>query len=200
MEERSKNDNKKKNIIEKYNSTSYFYDKRYRAIQEEKYEILLKNYIVNDKNILDLGCGTGLFFQYVAKSLLNKALITSNYIAVDISWNMLLKFKSKIISPNYSKYPPNLILSDIEYLPFRDNTFFSIFSLTSFQNLPHIKNGIKESFRVSKHNADFKFSILKKKLDLESLLKILEPKIKGLSVIKRENLEDIIVQGKIVKN
>ena len=116
----------------------------------------------------------------------------SNYIAVDISWNMLLKFKSKIISPNYSKNPPNLILSDIEYLPFRDNIFYSIFSLTSFQNLPYIKNGIKESFRVSKNNADFKFSILKKELELKSLLKILKPKIKDLLIIK--NCKSIINQ------
>jgi len=199
LEEHSKIHNKKKKIIEKYNSSSQFYDKRYRVIQEEKYEIVLNNYRADGRIILDLGCGTGLFFEYIKKSLLHKEAIKLNYVGVDISWKMLLEFKSKIINFNYSNYTPNLILSDIDCLPFRENIFFSIFALTSFQNLPHTKDGINESFRVSKNNADFKFSILKKKLELESLLKILKTKIKDLYIINNENLEDIVIQGIILK-
>lgn len=200
MEEQSKNCNKKKKIIEKYNSTSDFYDKRYKAIQEEKYEIVLKNYRVNEKIILDMGCGTGLFFDYITKSIKKQGERKCNYVGVDISWNMLLRFKSKVINYNYNKYALNLLLSDMEYLPFRQNIFYSIFSLTSFQNLPHIQIGITESFRVSKNNADYKFSILKKKLDLEWLLKILKPKIEEIEVIEKENLEDIIIQGNVLKD
>ena len=161
MEEQPKNQNKKKIIIEKYNASSQFYDKRYRKIQEEKYEIVLRNYRANGKLILDLGCGTGLFFSFLAESLFNYEKIKYTYIALDISWNMLLRFKSKI--NNTKKNSVDLILSDIEYLPFRENKFCSIFSLTSFQNLPHIPKGIEESLRVGKNNADYKFSILKKK-------------------------------------
>ncbi len=199
MEEYSKNQNKKKKIIEKYNSSSYFYDKRYKAIQEEKYEIVLKNKPENGKRILDLGCGTGLFFEYLKKSIKRQGELSFNYIALDISWNMLLSFKSKLINNNHNNKDLNLILSDIEYLPFRDSVFFSIFSLTSFQNLPHIQNGIIESVRVSKNNADYRFSILKKNLELEWLIKILEPGIKEIKVIEKENLEDIIIQGKVSK-
>ncbi|MCK4381025.1 MAG: hypothetical protein KAW51_07780, partial [Candidatus Lokiarchaeota archaeon] len=95
---------------------------------------------------------------------------------------------------------PNLILADIEYLPFRENIFVSIFSLTSFQNLPHLHKGLHELFRVSKNKAEFKFSILKKNLELELLLEILRPIIKDLKVIKEENLEDFIVQGSLLKD
>ncbi len=200
MEEQSKNCNKKKKIIEKYNSTSDFYDKRYKAIQEEKYEIVLKNYKANEKIILDMGCGTGLFFDYITKSIKKQGEIKCNYVGVDISWNMLLRFKSKVINYNFNKYALNLLLSDMEYLPFRENIFYSMFSLTSFQNLPHIQIGIIESFRVSKNNADYKFSILKKNLDLQWLLKILKPKIEEIEVIEKENLEDIIIQGKVLKD
>jgi len=200
VEEHSKNKNKKKGIIEKYNSSSDFYDIRYKAIQEEKYEIILKTYVANGNIILDMGCGTGLFFEYITKSIKKQGERKGNYVALDISWNMLLRFKSKVINYNHKKYALNLILSDIEHLPFRENIFNSIFSLTSFQNLPNIKIGIAESFRVSKNNADYKFSILKKKIELEMLLKILKPNIKEIEVIKKENLEDIIIQGKVSKN
>ncbi len=200
MEEHSKNQNKKKSIIEKYNSSSHFYDKRYKAIQEEKYEIVLKNYRANGKIIIDMGCGTGLFFEYITKSIKKQGEIKFNYVAVDISCNMLLRFKSKVINYNCKKYALNLILSDMEHLPFRENIFDSTFSLTSFQNLPHIQIGITESFRVSKNNADYNFSILKKKLELELLLKILKPEIKEIKVIEKENLEDFIIQGKLLKD
>ena len=200
LEEHSKNHDKKNRIIDKYNSSSFFYDKRYRAIQEEKYEIVLNNYIGNEKLILDMGCGTGLLFEHIIKLILEREVIRINYVALDISWNMLLEFKSKIFNLKKRRFSPNLILADIECLPFRENIFFSIFSLTSFQNLPHIHKGLHELFRVSKNKAEFKFSILKKNLELELLLEILRPNIKDLKVIKEENLEDIIVQGRLLKD
>ncbi|MFW9827893.1 MAG: methyltransferase domain-containing protein [Candidatus Thorarchaeota archaeon] len=199
LEEKSKIYNKKKKIIEKYNSTSDFYDKRYKAIQEEKYEIALKNYKDNKNHLLDLGCGTGLLFEYFINSNLEKEIIKNNYIGVDISWNMLLKFKSKSSKSEYTEYSPNLILADIEHLPFRKNIFYSIFSFTSFQNLPDTKIGIKELLLVSKNNAYFKFSILKKNLELDSLLRILKTNLKEVSILQKQNLEDVIIQGRIFK-
>jgi ubiquinone/menaquinone biosynthesis C-methylase UbiE len=199
LEEESKIHSKKKKIIEKYNSTSNFYDKRYRTIQEEKYEIILNTFKDNNKTILDLGCGTGLFFENFVKSNLEKKAIKNNYIGLDISWNMLLKFKSKISKSKYVDYSPHFVLADIEYLPFRENIFYSIFSFTSFQNLPGIKIGIKELLRVSKNNAHFKFSILKKNLEIDSLLEILKPKLREINIIQKEELEDIIIQGRIFK-
>jgi ubiquinone/menaquinone biosynthesis C-methylase UbiE len=195
LEEHSKNHKKKKRIIEKYDLSSHFYDKRYKAIQEEKYEILVENYRANGKRILDMGCGTGLFFEYIKKYILNERTKKSDYIGLDISWNMLLEFKSKIFTP----YIPNLIRSDIEFLPFRNDIFHSIFALTSFQNLPGIQKGIQESLRVSKNNADFKFSILKKKIELKSLLYTLKSKIYHLKTLEIDKLEDIIITGKISK-
>ncbi|UCC20800.1 MAG: class I SAM-dependent methyltransferase [Promethearchaeota archaeon] len=200
MKEHFKNYYKKKKIIKKYNSSSPFYDRRYRLIQEEKYKIVLKNYKVNGKKILDLGCGTGLFYEYNRESMIGNRETKSRYIALDISWNMLLEFKSKIAYSNHNVHVPDLILSDIEYLPFRDNIFSSIFSLTSFQNLPTIEKGIKELVRVSKNYSDFRLSILKKKLEIEALLKFLKARIKDPIITSDDKLEDIIIQGEIIKN
>ncbi|MFW9820055.1 MAG: class I SAM-dependent methyltransferase [Candidatus Thorarchaeota archaeon] len=200
MEQNSNSHNKKKKIMRDYNKTAYFYDNRYSRLQQKKYEIVTKNYKTGSKQILDLGCGTGLFFEYLIKGLAHKKEMRFNYVGVDISWKMLLEFKSKFISINYSNCSVNVILSDIDYLPFRDSLFISVFALTSFQNLPNINNAIKELFRVCKNNCELKLSILKKNLDLDSLKSIFRNKIKNLTIINEENLEDIVIDGKILKS
>ncbi|MHA2037330.1 MAG: class I SAM-dependent methyltransferase [Promethearchaeota archaeon] len=190
--------NKKKEIIEKYNSSADFYDKRYRTIQEAKYDIILESFDLIEKYVLDIGCGTGLLIEYLLNSYENQVMQRCKYIAVDISWKMILKFKKKLlklsIKPNVS-----LVLSDIDNLPFRNNCFSLIFSLTSFQNLPHVLNGIRESLRVSKNEGTFKFSILRKKLELEQLKDFLKPYVKYLKVINKEDIEDVIIQGVVIK-
>ena len=116
----------------------------------------------------------------------------------DISWKMLLELKSKALKFKRVK-DINLLLSDAENLPFRENMFNSIFSITLFQNLPHIKKGIQELLRVSTQNCDIKFSILRKKIKLQNLLELLEPILKDLEIIDKEQVEDIIIQGTINK-
>ena len=110
---------------------------------------------------------------------------------------MLLEFRSKFEKLKGKNI--SLLLSDIENLPFRDNQFFSVLSLTSFQNLPDVKKGIKELLRVSRNRADFKFSILKKKINLKILVDLLKSCVVIDQVLNKENLEDVIIQGKIFK-
>ena len=194
-----RNSDKKKEIINKYNSTSHFYDKRYSQIQSKKYDQILKNYVLDRKIILDAGCGTGLLFEYISDLLKQEKRIFYSYIANDISWNMLMEFKSKLVNLK-KQLEVNLILSDLENLPFRKNTFHSIFSATAFQNLPNILNGVKESLRVVKSNGDIILSILKKKINLEELLSFLEPFVKEIIIIKIDTIEDVIIKGKLLKD
>jgi len=193
----SRYSNKKKEIIKKYNSSSSFYDSRYRQIQETKYHIILKNFDLTRKIILDLGCGTGLFIEYVSRRKLEQKKKLDYYVGLDISWNMLLEFRSKFEKLKGKNI--SLLLSDIENLPFRDNQFFSVLSLTSFQNLQDVKKGIKELLRVSRNRADFKFSILKKKINLKILVDSLKSFVLIDQVLNKENLEDVIIQGKVFK-
>lgn len=198
MKEHFNNSNKKKRIINEYNSSAHFYDRRYGQIQSEKYKLILKNYHLNGKIILDIGCGTGLLFEYISNLKKDENRVKYKYVAIDISWNMLLEFKSKII--NYKlKNNLELILGDIENLPFRENVFHSIFSLTSFQNLPNINRGIEESYRVCINYGDFNFSILSKKLNLDALLNLLKPLSREIKTINKDELEDVIIQGNFMK-
>jgi len=189
---------KKKKIISNYNKTASFYDNRYREIQEQKYKIILKNYQFKSKLILDAGCGTGLFIEFIIALTNQKDFIPFIYVGTDISLNMLDRFRIKLQRLKL-KYEFNLILSDIENLPFRENVFQCIFSLTSFQNLPNIDEGVRNLYRVGKNNADLNLSILKKNCNLIELMKSLKPLVKNLKTNNKENLEDIIIHGKILK-
>ncbi len=150
--------------------------------------------------ILDAGCGTGLLFDYLLNLLERKFDANYHYVAIDISNNMLKEFQLKLDQKTISiRKKVNLILSDLENLPIRENIFNSVFSFTSFQNLPDIFKGLSESFRVIKDGADVYFSILKKKLNLEKVNFRLQTSLKNMKTINQEFLEDIIFIGKALK-
>lgn len=120
------------------------------------------------------------------------------FIAVDISGEMVSEFKKKILTIKDSSQI-ELLLADIENLPFRDNSFNLIFSVTSFQNLPNILKGIQESLRITKSFSPIKFSILRKKLNLNRIINLLRPYVKNLEIVNNKDMEDVIIQGELIK-
>lgn len=198
MKPLSKDSEKKKNIIAKYNSTSRFYDDRYRNIQNSKFKLLLKNFKFDDKIILDAGCGTGLLFEFFLRfnqRMLNRKL---RYIGLDISWKMLKQFLYKINKRSSIKRV-NLILGDIENLPFREEKIHQIFAVTSFQNLYNVEKGLKELIRVGQHGTSLNLSILGKNLNLDSIYSFLKSETANLNLITLEKVEDVIIQGNLLK-
>jgi len=188
--------NKKQEIINKYNQTSEFYDRRYVKIQQDKYSLILKDISIYEKLILDVGCGTGLLFVVIDNSFEKSNVTDFHYVGVDISINMLKRFHSKL---DQKAKNVNLILTDLENLPFREDKFTLLFSFTSLQNLPDVIEGLKESFRVVKDGTDVNFSILRKKLNKERLKVLLKPLIKYMKIIDIESIEDVLFTGKALK-
>ena len=194
------NPNKKQEIIRKYDSTAHIYDNRYSKIQNEKFNLIFKEFCFENKILLDAGCGTGLFYDYLLEKLEDDLDKQYNFLGVDISWNMLKEFSLKLKKKEkLAKFQSCLVLSDLENLPFREDVFHALFSLTSLQNLPNIINGIKESFRVTKDNGDMILSILKKKLDLDELLSHIKSKVKNLEITENDDLEDVILSFNLRK-
>ncbi|MFX1443187.1 MAG: class I SAM-dependent methyltransferase [Promethearchaeota archaeon] len=191
-----KKKNKKQQIINKYNQTSEFYDRRYIKLQEDKYRLMLKDITIDEQLILDAGCGTGLLFDYIGSVIETSKNADFHYVGADISINMLKRFHSKL--DQKAKYF-NLILSDLENLPLRENIVTLLFSFTSLQNLPNVLKGIKEFFRVAREGANVYISILRKNLNKARLTGLLKPLLKYMKIIDIESIEDVLYTGKALK-
>jgi ubiquinone/menaquinone biosynthesis C-methylase UbiE len=158
---------KKIRIKEDYDKTAEIYDSRYKSIQYVKYQGILDGVEVKD-NVLDLGCGTGLLAEFLDK----------NVIGLDLSLEMLKSGKDKEI----------FIQGDIENLPFKNNSFDTILSFSSFMNLSNLKKGLLEVKRILNKNGLFVVTLLEKKLtdtfldDLNSLFDVQEIKKLGEDV------------------
>jgi len=189
---------KKKYIIAKYDSTSSFYDDRYKNIQNSKFQLLLRDFKFDNKILLDAGCGTGLLFEFFLRS--NQQIYDEKlkYVGLDISWKMLKQFLHKITKVS-SIIRANLILGDIENLPFREEKIHQIFAVTSFQNLFDIEKGLRELIRVGRQGTSLNLSILGKNLNLDSIYLYLKSETTDLNLIRLEKVEDIIIQGNLLK-
>ncbi len=190
---------KKRQIIEKYNSSFQYYDKRYHEIQSNKFRTFLKEYIFREKIILDAGCGTGLLADFALKCVRTITRLKWNYVGADISRNMLKMFKLKLSYSRISQHI-HLIVADLEYLPFRKNIFDEIFSITAFQNLYDFEEGLDNLIRVGKNNIEIVLSILKKKVTIAKFNKLVQYKIENYEIYDVPHLEDFILQGHIFKN
>ena len=194
----NKDSERKKKVVAKYNSTSSFYDDRYKNIQNSKFKLLLKNFKFDNKILLDAGCGTGLLFEYFLRynqRIFNRRL---RYIGLDISWKMLKQFLYKI-NKRTSIKRVNLILGDIENLPFREEKIHQIFAVTSFQNLYDIEKGLRELIRVGQQGTSLNLSILRKNLNLDNIYSYLKSETEDLNLIRLEKVEDVIIQGNLLK-
>ena len=131
-----------------YNKISKGYNELHKEEQLKKL-LIIKNNIKINKNdlLLDVGCGTGISSQFDCK-----------VVGIDPSIGLLRLNKSR-----------NRIQAKAEYLPFKNNTFDIVISVTSAHNFKDIEKGLKEIKRVGKNN--FVFSILKRSNKLNEIKK-----------------------------
>jgi ubiquinone/menaquinone biosynthesis C-methylase UbiE len=88
--------------------------------------------------ILDAGCGTGVFSLDILSS-------RSQVIGLDISLPMLRRAMEK-----FAGYPFYPVLGDISTLPFREDTFDRVVSITTIEFIRNAKKCVAELFRVTK--------------------------------------------------
>ncbi len=151
---------KKQEIKEQYDKTADVYDSRYGDIQEEKYRIMLEDLQLKEP-ILDLGSGTGMLQKYLKGKLYG----------LDISFASLKKSAEMAVQ------------GDAEQLPYKDNTFSTVLSFTTLQNLESAGNLFREIARVLKPEGLAVITVLSKFADklssVENYFKILEIKTCG---------------------
>ncbi len=147
----------KRSVRHRYDSTAQMYDQRYCEEQEAKYAVALNGLIVRSTDVvLDVGCGSGLFFSHIAKRV-------GAVLGLDISRGLLLQAKER------AKAEGNvfLVLADADHLPFADTLFGSVFAFTILQNLPRPLETLKEIKRVTKKGGSIVLTALKRAIPLE---------------------------------
>jgi ubiquinone/menaquinone biosynthesis C-methylase UbiE len=153
----------KRKVMQKYNITSDLYDERYEEEQRRKYCRALQNVDVKGMVVLDLGCGSGLFFNEAASK-------AETVVGVDVSLKLLQKAKEK--ASIYRNV--HVLQADADHLPFRDESFDGAFAYTVLQNLPRPKETIKELGRVCKCQGKIVVTGLKKAFLLDAFMDIIE--------------------------
>ena len=88
--------------------------------------------------ILDAGCGTGIFTLDILSH-------GSQVVGLDISLPMLMRAREKL-----GGYPFQMVLGDLLKLPFQENIFDKVLSVTALEFIEDVKGVVKELFRVTK--------------------------------------------------
>ena len=151
-----------------YSKIAGSYDKLYEEEQINKLKLISKYIKVKENDLLlDIGCGTGIstrFFKCKA-------------IGIDNSKGML------------KKAGKNCVFGDAGSLPFKDNMFDIVISVTAMHNFKDAEMSINEIKRVSKNNSKIAVTLLKKSkkfLNISGLL------LKNFDFIEVEEEKDII--------
>lgn len=107
----------------------------------KKYETELLMEMLNpcpDENILDVGCGTCVFTQDVLSC-------RSQVVGLDISWPMLTKAAEKT-----QHYPFAGAVGDMVSLPFADESFDKVYSMTALEFVSEGERAVAELNRVAR--------------------------------------------------
>ena len=165
---------KKREVMLHYDQTAGGYDAQYAEEQNAKMEVALSNITLKKNNILlDMGCGTGLLFPYIADK-------TQLLIAIDISRKLLKQAKKR------AKQHPNiaLIQADADHTPFKNQTFHTLFAITLLQNMPNPTATLREIERITRPEATIGLTILKKKFTQNAITELLKKAKLKITILK----------------
>lgn len=175
---------KKRSVTRRYDSTADIYDRRYQEEQEAKYRSALAG-VELDGTVLDVGCGSGLFFKHVSPKV-------ANVVGIDISKALLRQAKET--AKAFGKV--DLVQADADNLPFKDRDFDVIFAFTVLQNMPKPVETLKEIKRTAKSGATVIVTGLKKVFSVPTLRKLVENAgLKIIFMINDEKLACNILQA-----
>jgi len=149
-----------------YDEISESYESLHKEEQLKKLKII-KNLIKVKKNdkLLDVGCGSGFSSSWNCKVY-----------GIDPSIKLLKKAKN------------NIIKAKAEHLPFKDNFFDIVISITALQNFTNIECALKEIKRVGKKT--FILTFLKKSPKKDKISSLIKKHFKILKTI--EEKKDLI--------
>jgi ubiquinone/menaquinone biosynthesis C-methylase UbiE len=150
-----------------YDQISEGYEELHKEEQLKKIELIKKHLNLNPEDkLLDVGCGTGLTTEpWQCKRY-----------GVDPAKKLLVRAKKQ----DEIEYK----LAPAENIPYKDNFFDIVISITAIQNFQDIEKGLKEIKRVGKDK--FILTFLKKSSKAEMIKKLINKLFKVKEVIEQE--------------
>jgi len=155
-----------------YNSISRSYNKLHKEEQLSKIRLIKNNLKIRKQDfLLDVGCGTGIFADE----------FNCIKIGIDPSIEMLNQGKNAFYIQAYA-----------ENLPFKDDSFDNVISVTAIHNFKNIRKGLEEIKRVFRKN--IALSILKKSSKINEIKNHIKELFKITKIIEED--KDIIFFAK----
>ncbi len=135
-----------------YSSIADGYDQLHGEEQERKHIIIASKLVLSSQDkLLDVGCGTGLGFRHYKCRL----------------WGIEPAEKMAQRAMQHA----DVQVASAESIPFPDQSFDVVISVTAIHNFPDIEKGLLEMRRVGRQR--FVFSLLKKSSRLEMIRQLI---------------------------
>jgi ubiquinone/menaquinone biosynthesis C-methylase UbiE len=157
------------------------YDLRYADEQKAKLEAALDS--LKDKwfgLVLDVGCGTGILFDYVTGK-------PKMIVGLDLSKKTLLEAKARIFEKNMNN--AYLVQADADNMPFCDEMFDHVLAVTVLQNAPNPGKMLREIRRAAKDEAIFVLTGLKSIFSKRRFEHVLKKAGLKLEKVEEDNLK-----------
>jgi ubiquinone/menaquinone biosynthesis C-methylase UbiE len=169
---------KKRRVMRRYDAAAHIYDMRYHEEQARKIEAAMKGLKIDrTDSVLDVGCGTGILFDYVGDS-------AGMTVGLDVSRKTLVQAKSR------EKPHPDahLVWADADNVPIRNGVFSRVFAVTLIQNTPRPDETLKEIGRVARDDAVVVVTGLKKVFTGRAFERLLKDAGLRIASLEGENL------------
>jgi ubiquinone/menaquinone biosynthesis C-methylase UbiE len=153
-------DTKQEKIRNHYNAVADTYDHHYDHHRGRNYHTHLSNHLIRalpeKGDLLDIGCGTGLFIEkYIGHG-------GTTAVGIDISQKMVERGRKRCPGCEF-------IVGNGEKIPFRDCSFDGISSVLAFSYVKQPEEMLSETFRVLRPGGTIALCTLGKKLLTRSI-------------------------------
>ena len=132
-----------------YDEISEGYNELHSDEQLKKLKLIFDKFDIRKDKVLDVGCGTAFYFG-----------MFENYTGVDNSLGMI------------EKSDANVIFAEAEKLPFEDESFDTVISLSAIHNFNDPEKSVSEMKRVSKNKIIV--TVFKRSKNYNEIEKLLE--------------------------
>lgn len=176
---------KKRRLMKRYDLTASMYDLRYADEQKAKIEAALDS--LKEKwfgLVLDVGCGTGILFDYVTDR-------PKMIVGLDLSKKTLLEAKARMFKKNMNN--AYLVQADADNMPFGDGVFNQVLAVTVLQNAPNPDTMLIEIRRVAKDKAIFVLTGLKSIFSKRRFEQVLKKAGLKLEKLKEDDLKCYVI-------